>query len=105
VARFVVVLGANVLYGIAVTDLRATMATRRLFRPHWSAQILDEVTRNLDRRPVLSYAAVARRIEHVNRALPDALVPVPPSLIEAMPINEGGRHVLALAVHVGAQAS
>lgn len=103
-ARFVVVLDANVLYGIAVTDLIATMATRRLFRPHWSAQILDEVTRNLDRRPDLNKAAVARRIEHLNRALPDALVQVPPSLIEAMPINEKDRHVLALAVHVGAQA-
>ena len=33
---FVVVLDANVLYGIEVTDLLATMATRRLFRPHWS---------------------------------------------------------------------
>ena len=103
-ARFVVVLDANVLYGIAVTDLMATMATRRLFRPHWSPQILDEVTRNLDRRPDLDSAGVARRIEHLNRALPDALVRVPPSLIEAMPINEKDRHVLALAVHVGDQA-
>lgn len=32
---FVVVLDANVLYGIEVTDLLATMATRRLFQPHW----------------------------------------------------------------------
>lgn len=103
-ARFVVVLDANVLYGIAVTDLMATMATRRLFRPHWSPQILDEVTRNLNRRPDLNSAAVARRIEHLNRALPDALVQVPAALIEAMPINEKDRHVLALAVHVGAQA-
>lgn len=103
-ARFVVVLDANVLYGIAVTDLMATMATRRLFRPHWSAQILDEVTRNLGRRPDLNSSAVARRIDHLNRALPDALAQVPASLIEAMPINEKDRHVLALAVHVGAQA-
>lgn len=102
-ARFVVVLDANVLYGIAVTDLMATMATRRLFRPHWSPQILDEVTRNLDRRRDLDSGAIARRIEHLNRALPDALVQVPPSLIDAMPINENDRHVLALAVHVGAQ--
>lgn len=102
-ARFVVVLDANVLYGIAVTDLMATLATRRLFRPHWSAQILDEVTRNLDRRPDLDSTAVARRIEYLNRALPDALEAIPDSLIEAMPINDKDRHVLALAVHVGAQ--
>jgi len=53
VAGFVVVLDANVLYGIEVTDLTATMATRRLFRPHWSPEILDEVVRNLSRRPDL----------------------------------------------------
>ncbi len=39
------------------------MATRRLYRPHWSPEILDEVARNL---------AIARRIEHLNRALPGA---------------------------------
>lgn len=45
------VLDANVLYGIEVTDLVATMATRRLFRPHWSPQILGETRRNLATRP------------------------------------------------------
>lgn len=104
-ARFVVVLDANVLYGIAVTDLMATMATRRLFRPHWSAQILDEVTRNLGRRPDLDSTAVARRIDYLNRALPEALAAIPDSLIQAMPINDKDRHVLALAVHVGAQVA
>lgn len=49
-AGFVVVLDANVLYGIEVTDLFATMATRRIFRPYWSPEILDEVHRNLARR-------------------------------------------------------
>lgn len=44
---------------------------------------------------------IARRIEHLNRALPDALVDVPPALIETMPVNEKDRHVLALAVYVG----
>lgn len=101
-AGFVVVLDANVLYGIEVTDLLATMATRRLFRPHWSPEILDEVVRNLARRPDLDPHAIERRVAHLNRALPGALMQIPPALFEAMPINENDRHVLALAVHVGA---
>lgn len=101
-AGYVVVLDANILYGIEVTDLLATMATHRLFRPHWSPQILHEVTRNLTLRPDLDSDAIERRIEHLNRALPAALVEVPDSLVDAMPVNEKDRHVLALAVHVGA---
>lgn len=101
---FVVVLDANVLYGIEVTDLLATMATRRLFRAHWSPQILDEVARNLASRPDLEHAAIERRLGYLNRALPDANQEVPAELIDAMPVNEHDRHVLALAVHVGAAA-
>jgi hypothetical protein len=73
-----------------------------LFRPHWSPQILDEVVRNLALRPDLDLEAINRRLEHLNRALPGALTDVPQSLIEAMPVNEKDRHVLALAVHLGA---
>ncbi len=101
-AGFVVVLDANVLYGIEVTDLLATMATHRLFRPHWSPEILGEVTRNLALRPDLDPQAIQRRIDHLNRALPAALVEVPETLIHAMPVNDKDRHVLALAVHVAA---
>ncbi len=101
-AGYVVVLDANVLYGIEVTDLFATMATRRLFRPHWSPKILKEVARNLALRPDLDPDAIGRRIEYLNRALPGALTDVPEELIDAMPVNEKDRHVLALAVHVGA---
>lgn len=101
-AGYVVVLDANVLYGIEVTDFFATMATRRLFRPHWSPTILAEVERNLARRPDLDPAAIARRINYLNRALPGALTEAPAELVDAMPVNAKDRHVLALAVHVGA---
>jgi len=101
-AGYVVVLDANVLYGIEVTDLFATMATRRLFRPHWSPEILAEVVRNLGLRPDLDPQAIQRRIDHLNRALPAATVQIPSALVDAMPVNDKDRHVLALAVHVGA---
>jgi hypothetical protein len=102
VTGYVVVLDANVLYGITVTDLFATMAVHRLFRPHWSPQILDEVRRNLAERHDLDPAAIDYRLGQLNRALPAALTAVPDSLIAAMPVNEKDKHVLALAVHVGA---
>jgi hypothetical protein len=101
-ATRVVVLDACVLYGIEVTDLVLTMATRHLFRPHWSPQILHEVTRNLKLRDDLHPAAIDRRIGYMNRALPSALDEAPATLIDAMPVNEKDRHVLALAVHVEA---
>lgn len=101
-AGYVVVLDANILYGIEVTDFFATMATRRLFRPHWSPQILDEVVRNLASRPDLDQIAIERRVAYLNRALPAALAEAPPALVDAMPVNDKDKHVLALAVHVGA---
>ncbi len=58
--------------------------------------------RNLAKRSDLERTAIDRRIGHLNQALPGALSEVPDSLIEAMPVNENDRHVLALAVHIGA---
>ena len=101
-ADFAVVLDANVLYGIEITDLLATMATRRLFRPHWSPQILAEVSRNLVRRHDLDLVSINRRLAYMNHALPGAQVDVPEDVTRAMPVNDKDRHVLALAVHVGA---
>lgn len=99
----IVVLDANVLYGIETTDLLLTMATRHLFRPHWSPQILAEVIRNLGKRPDLDDAAIRRRLDLMNTALPSALEEVPDELAAQMPVNEKDRHVLALAVKLGAQ--
>lgn len=54
----VVVLDANVLYSIELTDLFLTLATRRLVRVHWSNTILDEVRRNLALRHDLNVDAI-----------------------------------------------
>ena len=78
------------------------MATRRLFRPHWSPQILAEVRRNLGLRLDLDLTSIDRRLAYMNQALPGAQVDVPEGLIGAMPVNHKDRHVLALAVHVSA---
>ncbi len=108
-AGLAVVLDANVLFGIEVTDVLLTLATKRLFRPHWSTEIHDEVRRKLITRPNLTSTAVDYRIAQMNRARPDALVDAPSALLDSMPVkldsmpvNEKDRHVLALAVHVTA---
>jgi predicted nucleic acid-binding protein len=102
VASIVVVLDANVLYGINLTDLLLTIATKRLFRAHWSPLILEEVRRNLALRTDLLLSAVDDRLAQMNRALPGASTDVPEKLIDAMPVNTKDRHVLALAVHLAA---
>jgi predicted nucleic acid-binding protein len=101
-ASLVVVLDANVLYGIEVTDLILTAATLRCFRVHWSPEILDEVRRNLATRIDLDLLAVDRRIAQMNTALPGALTDIPDGLADSMPVNQKDRHVLALAVHIAA---
>jgi hypothetical protein len=67
------------------------MAMRRLFRPHWSPQILDEVRRS-DR----DAKVISRRLDLLDQALLGAMTSVPGTPAEAMPINEKDRHVLAL---------
>ncbi|MFN8053694.1 MAG: hypothetical protein U0Q22_19835 [Acidimicrobiales bacterium] len=50
----VAVIDANVLYSLELNDLFLTLATHRLVRVDWSDTILDEVRRNLARRPDLN---------------------------------------------------
>ncbi len=101
----VVVVDANVLYSIELTDLFLTFAAHRLVRVHWSSTILDEVSRNLAKRADLSPDAIAYRIDRMNIAVQGALdEPPPEALVAAMPITENDRHVLALAVHVEADS-
>lgn len=94
------VVDANVLYSIELTDLLLTFAAHRLVRVHWSPTILDEVRRNLAKRVDLTPDAIAYRIDRMNLAVPAALDEAPETLVAAMPITEHDRHVLALAVHV-----
>jgi hypothetical protein len=72
-----VVVDANVLYSIELTDLFLTFAAHRLVRVHWSSTILDEVRRNLAKRADLSPDAIAYRIDRMNRAVPGALDEAP----------------------------
>lgn len=103
-SRLVAVLDANVLYGIVPADLLITLAVQGAYRPHWSEPILDEAARNITtNRPDLDPDRVALRFNMMNRALEGASVPSPPpAVIDTMTNDAGDRHVLAVAVTVGA---
>ena len=99
-----VVVDANVLFSIELTDLFLTFATRRLLQIRWSEEILSEVRRSLATSGRLSPAAIDRRLAAMQRALPDAPAEAPRALVEQMRVEANDRHVLALAVATSADA-
>lgn len=101
---FRVVLDANVIYGILTTDLLITTALLGLHQPYWSEEILSESRRAIERnRPDLDPGALDRRFAHMRAALPQAMTTAPTELVNAMTNHPKDRHVLATAVHVGAE--
>jgi hypothetical protein len=64
-----VVVDANVLFSIELTDLFLTFATRRLIDIRWSEEVLSAVRRSLEVSGRLSTAAIDRR-----RKLPSVTV-------------------------------
>lgn len=95
------VLDANVLYPIHLCDALLRCAEARLYRPRWSAEILDELGRNLRGR--IGAEQAERRIRVMNDAFPRAIVSEYRHLIDAMMNHPKDRHVVALAVAIGAR--
>ena len=58
-----VVIDANVLFSIELTDLFLTFATHRRLQIRWSEEILSEVRRSLELSGRLSPAAIDRRLK------------------------------------------
>ncbi|MDQ3579158.1 MAG: PIN domain-containing protein [Actinomycetota bacterium] len=83
---------------IRLTDLLLRLAEAQLFRPLWSADVLDEVERTLPRiDPRLTVDKARSRVHRMRAAFPDAEVTGYDSLIEAMTNHPKDRHVLAAA--------
>lgn len=90
---------ANALWGSLTTDILLNLGELGL--PRWSRQVFDEVERTvLAKRP---NARVHARLGAMGRAFPDAMVSGFEYLEPSMPAEAGDRHVLAAAVHCGAQ--
>lgn len=91
----------SALFGAALSDLLLTLAENGLYRPLWSADVLDELQRSLVRRGI-SAEAVAHRIAAMRSAFPDAEVDGYRDLVSSMTNDDGDRHILAAAVRANA---
>jgi hypothetical protein len=105
-ANFTVVYDACVLYPAAVRDLVVEIARSGLLRAKWTARIHAEWINAATRaRPDLNRSRLERAAELMNKAVPDCLVAGFESLeagLTSLP-DADDRHVLAAAIHCGAQ--
>ncbi|QSQ21255.1 PIN domain-containing protein [Pyxidicoccus parkwayensis] len=102
-ATFSVVLDANVLIPVSLCDVLLRAARKRLIQIYWTEEILEEMRRNLVTDYGRTEAQAARRVAAMRDAFPEAMVTGYERLISAMTNHPKDRHVLAAAVHIGAQ--
>ena len=98
----VALLDTNALWSAAIRDTLLLAAEQNRFRPVWTRQILEEMSRSLKaRRPDLDPGRIDRTVDQIITHFPDALVERYEHLIPVMLNDEGDRHVLAAAVRSG----
>lgn len=92
---------ANVFYSMTLTDIIMQAARDGLIRARWSDAIHTEWTNALLRDdPTRSQAAVYRRRNAMDRAVPDALVIGYEPIMATLTLpHANDRHVLAAAIH------
>lgn len=107
--RFVscrVALDACVLFPFSLRDTLLRLAELEFYDVLWSERILDEMSRNLIKKKVMSVETARRTVRVMSTAFEDAAVP--PGAIESLePVMTNhwkDRHVLAAAVVGGADA-
>lgn len=88
-----------VLFPASLRDTLLRIAETGMYRPRWSAEILDEVRRNLaERYPDITPSKLDSLIEAMGEAFEDASVEGYESLVDSMTNDAKDRHVLAAAV-------
>jgi predicted nucleic acid-binding protein len=103
---FIAVYDADVLYPNTLRDLLIRIAQLpNLVQAKWTDQILDEMTRALQKnRPDISDEKVSRLRELMNAAVRDCLVTGHEPLIPVLELPDpDDRHVLAAAIKINAQ--
>ena len=102
----IALIDACVLHKAVVRDLFMRLSTANIFQPKWSAKILDEMKRSILSRDLLNVTPEKpeRTIRFMNREAPEALVTGYEYLMPTVVLtnNEKDRHVLAAAIHCGA---
>lgn len=91
-----------VLYPAYLCDTLLRLAEAETYRPLWSADVLQELRRNLVEQGV-DANKVDYRIREMSRSFPDATVAGYESLTESMTTHPKDRHVLAAAVRANAE--
>lgn len=95
-----VLLDTCVLYPARIRDTLLSLAAEGLYEPLWSADILEELRRNLEaRRPPPN---VHHLLAEMRRTFPDSEVTGYRPLIPFMTCDPKDAHVLAAAVHAHA---
>ena len=92
------VLDACVLIPYPLFDVLLRCADMGMYRPLWSADILDETERNLVKHLGMKPEKAVKRVGTMHQAFPDATVTGYEGLISAMTNDPKDRHVLAAAV-------
>jgi predicted nucleic acid-binding protein len=102
VARFGVMLDANVLVPITLTDTLLHIAEHGMYQPLWSERILDETLSTLKvLHPTKAPLVLERRIARMNNAFPQACVSGWEHLVEGLVgicPDPDDAHVVAAAI-------
>jgi predicted nucleic acid-binding protein len=92
----------SVLYGGRLNDVLLWLADAGAFRPLWSADIMEELERNLLKNGE-DAELVRKRLTTMKAYFPDAMVDGYSNLIAGMTCDPKDRHVLAAAVRANAE--
>lgn len=101
-AAFAAVLDACILFPMTLRDTLLRAADAGLYEVHWTADILEEMRRNLVGVGHVSEEQALRLVTQMNRFFPEAAITTHTPLIPAMTNHPKDRHVLAAAVASGA---
>jgi putative PIN family toxin of toxin-antitoxin system len=99
--EYAAVLDACVLVPMPLCDTLLRLAEEpALYRPLWSEMIFLEVGNALETKLNLTLEQRDRRLKMMSQAFPEAMVTIPPNLVDTFEcfIDKDDRHVLACAV-------
>lgn len=101
---FVVMYDASVLFGNTARDLLIRVCIKRLVEGRWTERILDELDAALVKRYRLPWESITERRARMTMALPGAMVSGYEPLMPDVGLRDPNDvHVLAAAIHCGAQ--
>lgn len=106
-AQYAAVLDTCVLYGTLTRDLLLGSAEAGLFRPVWSAEILEELARSLVQGAGCTEEQLSHLTQCMNEAFPDAALSAPSELVASISRqlkDPDDAHVIATAVVAKADA-